>query len=79
MLEVTDQVSSQPSPAGEVIDAGMRLKSMDCLSWKESFDIFCHAFQLSIHSISTNFQDPCIMQISQRETQRVLQLEEPVS
>ena len=49
MLEVMDQVSSQPSPAGEVVDPWMRLKSMDCLSWEESFDIFCHAFPVSIH------------------------------
>ena len=49
MLEVMDQVSSQPSPAGEVIDAGMRLNSMDCLPWEDSFDIFCHAFPVSIH------------------------------
>lgn len=44
MLDVPDEVSSQPSPAGEVIDAGMRLKWLCCLSWEESFAFFVMLF-----------------------------------
>lgn len=44
VLDVPDEVSSQPSPAGEVIDAGMRLKWLCCLSWEESFAFFVMLF-----------------------------------
>ena len=80
VLEVPDQVSSQPSPAGEVVDAGKRSKFMDCLSSEKAFMcVFCHAFPVSIstYHISTYCHEPFTMQQDFPERgERVLWLEQ---
>lgn len=54
-LEARDQVSSRPIPAERVVDARMRLKWMERLSWDKPFAMFCHGFLVSIHIDSNHF------------------------
>ena len=62
---MTYQVSPKPSPADRVLDAGMRLKIIDCISWENTICVFLfmpfsfklifisnyfHIYPLSLHN-----------------------------